>query len=108
MDTQSKESFIREKALQRQVQWSRHALGKLATETISVEDVEAALQHAEIIEDYPHLHRYLPDCLVLTHVAPIGPVHCVVAINQSADYVLMVTVYRPSDKEWNDDARTRK
>jgi hypothetical protein len=108
MDTQAKEFFIRKKALQRQVQWSRHALGKLAAETISVEDVEAALQHAEIIEDYPHLHRHLPNCLVLIYAAPVGSVHCVVAINQPADYVLMLTVYRPSDKEWNDDVRTRK
>lgn len=108
MNTQAKQMFIRQKAVQRQVQWSRHALGKLATETISVEDVEAALQQAEIIEDYPHLHRYLPDCLVLIYTASVVPIHCVVAINQPADYVLMVTVYRPSDKEWNDDVRTRK
>lgn len=108
MDRHAKQTFIRQKAAQRRVEWSRHALGKLAAEPITVEDVEVALQRAEVIEDYPHLHRYLPDCLVLAHVAAIGAIHCVVGINETADKVLVVTVYRPSDKEWNSDARTRK
>jgi len=108
MDPQAKQAFIRRKAAQRRIEWSRHALGKLATEPISVMDVEVALQLAEIIEDYPHLHRHLPDCLVLAHDATGAPVHCVVAINQSADTILIVTIYRPSGKEWNDDRRKRK
>jgi hypothetical protein len=108
MDTKAKQTFIRQKAAQRRVEWSRHALGRLATEPSTVDDVEVALQRAEVIEDYPHLHRHLPDCLVLAHVMAIGAIHCVVAVNQSADSILMVTVYRPSEKEWTSDARTRK
>ena len=108
MDTKAKQIFIRQKAAQRRVEWSRHALGRLATEPITVDDVEVALQRADVIEDYPHLHRHLPDCLVLAPVMSVGAIHCVVAVNQSADIILMVTVYRPSDKEWNSDARTKK
>ena len=61
-----------------------------------------------VIEEYPHLHRHLPDCLVLTFVSPNEPLHCVVALNEPRDYILIVTVYRPTAEEWKDDWRTRK
>lgn len=32
----------------------------------TVADIEFALRNALVIEDYPHAHRYLPDCLVLS------------------------------------------
>ena len=66
-----------------------------------------ALQQAQIIEEYAHQHRYLPDCLVLTFVLD-EPMHCVIGINQPQDYILIVTVYRPRPEEWNHDWRTRK
>lgn len=65
MDKLEKQSFIRRTATNGEVMWSRHALAKLASETFSVTDIENALRLAEVIEDYPHLHQYLPDCLVL-------------------------------------------
>ncbi|MFQ5857511.1 MAG: DUF4258 domain-containing protein [Anaerolineae bacterium] len=108
MGAQIKQTFIRRKATERKVKWSRHALNELASEPMSVGDVETALQSAEVIADYPHLHRYLPDCLVLAFVSPDEPIHCVVAINEPHDYILIVTVYRPTTQEWEDDWRTRK
>jgi hypothetical protein len=57
---------------------------------------------------YPHAHRYLPDCLVLAFNAKREPIHAVVAINEPKDYVLVVTVYRPTAQEWQNDWRTRK
>ena len=75
---------------------------------MSVGDLETALRQAEVIEVYPHLRRYLPDCLALAFIAPDLPVHCVVALNREQDYILIVTVYRPTTEEWKDDWRTRK
>jgi hypothetical protein len=103
----TKQAFICSKALERKIKWTRHALDALASEPFSVGDVEVALQQAEMIEDYPHLRRYLPDCLVLAFVQT-KPIHCVVAINELHDYILMVTIYQPSVQEWKDDWRTRK
>lgn len=108
MDAHEKQLFIRRCASQRKIKWSRHALGKLASLTVHVDDVERALESAEVIEDYPHLRRYLPDCLVLAFSVSGEPIHCVVALNAPYDYILIVTVYVPDEKEWYDDWRTRK
>lgn len=108
MNALTKQIFIREKATERKIKWTRHALNELASEPVSVSEVETALQQAEVIEDYPHLHRYLPDCLVLTFVFPKEPIHCVIALNEPHDYILIVTVYQPTVQEWKDDWRTRK
>jgi len=103
-----KQTFIRQKATERKIKWSRHALSKLASRSISAGDVELALQKAEIIEDYPHLHRHLPDCLVLGFTPEVKPVHCVIAVNEPQDYILIVTTYQPTGEEWQNDWRTRK
>jgi hypothetical protein len=108
MNALTKQIFIREKATERKVKWTRHALNELASEPVSVSEVEIALRQTEVIEDYPHLHRYLPDCLVLAFVSPGKPIHCVVAIDEPQDYILIVTVYLPTAQEWKDDWRTRK
>ncbi|MFQ5595257.1 MAG: hypothetical protein ACE5HA_14015 [Anaerolineae bacterium] len=50
----------------------------------------------------------MPDCLVLAFVSPEKPIHSVIAINESQDYILIVTVYQPTAQEWEDDWRTRK
>jgi len=108
MDTWIDPVFIRNKALERKARWSIHALGELALEDITVQDVERSLTEVLIIEDYPHRHRFLPDCLVLAF-DPFGqPLHCVVAVNEHQDYLLIVTVYRPGLEEWEDGWRKRK
>ena len=108
MSVLTKQTFIRQKAIQRQVKWSRHALSELASEPVSASEVEIALERAEVIEDYPHLHRYLPDCLILAFTLSNEPIHCVIALNEPQDYILIVTVYQPDTKEWDNDWKTRR
>ena len=108
MNISDKELFIQQKALDRRVKWSRHGLSELAQESFTVTDIELALELAKVIEDYSHQHRFLPDYLVLAWVFEAHPVHCVVAINEHHDYILIVTVYQPSQEEWQNDWRTRK
>jgi len=108
MKTLDKQHFICQKASERRVKWSRHALSELASEPVTVADVETALGQAEVIEDYPHLRRFLPDCLVLAYDTSGQPFHCVIAVDIPRDSILIVTIYSPTDKEWENDWRTRK
>ncbi len=54
------QTFIRDKAQEQKVKWTRHAFNALGAETVSVSDVEFALQQAEIVELYTPKQRYLP------------------------------------------------
>jgi hypothetical protein len=108
MSNSKETDFIRQMARRRQVKWSIHALAELAVESVTTHDVEAALEHPEILEVYPDQHRFLPDCLVMAIDATGNPLHCVIAINQAQNYILIVTVYRPSPEVWQDDWKTRK
>ena len=115
MDRREKQSFIREVALQNQsdpegmkILWSRHGVAELVNEGWRRDQVETALQSGELIEDYPTLHRPLPDCLVLGWLATGEPFHVVVAVDEANRRLFVVTVYKPTSEEWNDDWRTRK
>lgn len=87
-----------------QILWSRHAIAELANEGWSRLAVEAG----EVVEDYPTMHRALPDCLVLGWMGPEQPFHAVVALDERHDRLLVVTVYAPSSEEWESDWRTRR
>lgn len=108
MNDSAKQEFIQANAIEHKIKWSSHALAELTPEGLSVPEVEQALQYAQVIEDYPHAHRYLPDCLAMAFIAPGEPVHVVVALNDTENYILVVTVYRPTSQEWHNDWRTRK
>lgn len=115
MNPSAKQAFIHRIALknpsdpeQRQILWSRHAINELTNEGWRRDIVETALQTCEIIEDYPAQYRPLPDCLVLGRSPSGVPIHAVVAVDESNERLLVITVYRPSSKEWLHDWRTRK
>jgi hypothetical protein len=52
MNVLTRQTFIRQKATERKVKWTRHALNELAPEPMSVNDVEIALQQAEVVNDW--------------------------------------------------------
>ena len=115
MDSKLKQDFIKRVAEENRsdpegakILWSRHAVAELAVEGWKRRQVEGALLNSDVIEDYPHLHRPLPDCLVLGWVTSTRPVHVVVAIDEELDRILVVTVYQPLEEEWKDDWKTRK
>lgn len=115
MDIVAKQDFIRLVARENQgdsegvrILWSRHAIAELVNEGWTRKAVEAGLERAEIIEDYPALHRPLPDCLVLGWLTENIPFHAVVAIDGVNARLFVVTVYEPGQEEWENDWRTRK
>lgn len=101
-------NFIWQKAAQRNVEWSIHALNRLAVLPYTVRDIETSLEKADVIEIYSQQHRYLPDCLTLSFLETTIPIHCVVAVNEASDLILIVTVYQPSEDKWEHDWKTRK
>lgn len=115
MNTEDRQRFIIQIACQNQldpegarIRWSRHGITELVNEGWDRASVEEALQNGKIIEDYPALHRPLPDCLVLGLLATGEPLHAVIAIDEANERLFVVTVYRPSPEEWEDDWQTRK
>ena len=115
MDTAAKQQIIRQIAQENggdpegaKILWSRHAITELVNEDWEREAVEQGLQTCEVVEDYPQIHRRLPDCLVLSWLSSQEPFHAVVALDESQDRLLIVTVYSPSNWEWEDDQRTRR
>ena len=92
----------------RSIVWSRHGIAELANENWTRRDVENGLKGGTVIDDYPTAHRALPDCLVLGWLRSDEPFHAVVAIDEINDRLFMVTVYKPSSEEWEDDCKTRK
>jgi hypothetical protein len=115
MDAKAKQAFIQLKALKNQgdpegnrILWSRHAIAELVGDELDRIQVEEALKASEVIEDYALLHRPPPDCLVLGWLPDEEPVHAVIAIDKAKDRLFVITVYKPSPEEWENDWRTRK
>lgn len=46
--------------------WSRHAMAAIVDGGLKRADVQAARQDCWIIDEYPPMHRPLPDCLIPT------------------------------------------
>ena len=64
------------------------------------------LDSYEIIEAYPG-DKYLPSYLVLGRSAGEA-FHVLFAADLDGDNVRVVTAYRPSEGEWEDDLKTRR
>jgi hypothetical protein len=113
MTPQDKQSFIREKArehipeVNEKILWSLHAVKKLRAERLRKSSVEDLLKSCIIVEEYERETRALPDCLMLGFTGQ-EPVHVVVALDQTNDRILIVTVYRPSSERWEDDWKRRR
>ena len=60
----------------------------------------------EIVESYPD-DKYLPSYLVLARLGS-DAIHVLFATDVDQDNVRVVTAYRPSPAEWEDDLKTRR
>ncbi len=66
----------------------------------------AAVESYEMIESYPE-DKYLPSYLVLARSAGEA-FHVLFAADTERGNVRVVTAYRPSEDEWEEDLRTRR
>jgi hypothetical protein len=60
----------------------------------------------ELVESYPQ-DKYLPSYLVLAHDSSEA-LHVWFATDVAEEHVRVVTAYRPSPDEWEDDGKTRR
>jgi len=88
--------------------YSRHAVSRMAQRKIDAQEVEAAILGGTIIKHYPEDTPY-PSSLVIG-VSAIGVLHVVYSKYESAAEVeyLVITVYRPDSKDWDEAFTTRR
>ena len=78
-----------------------HAVERMFERNIDEADVVRIVEHGKIIEEYPEDTPY-PSCLALGYAkkGAAGPIHVVYAVN--GDERIVITVYRPDAKRWNE------
>ncbi len=70
-----------------------------------INNVKEALNHGKIIEYYSDDYPY-PSCLILGLSKGIGPLHVVCGIGE--ENLWIITVYKPNNKLWEFDNKTRR
>jgi len=98
--------FIGRCVRERKIFWTYHVQMRLKGRVISRESLLRAVGTYEIVESYPE-DKYLPSYLVLCH-SDEGAAHVQIATDVEGDNIRVVTVYRPSPREWESDLRTRR
>lgn len=79
---------------------------RLEQRGLKAETLAKGVASLEILEAYPH-DKYLPSYLLRGEFR--GDLfHALVAIDTEGGNVRVVTMYRPSADEWDDDYRVRK
>ena len=88
------------------LEWQRHAFERMVEREIARVEVHAALLRGEIIEDYPD-DRPFPSALFF-HMSDRMPVHVVAAYDAQAQWVFIITAYRPDRSHFEADFKTRR
>jgi len=83
-----------------------HAIRRMFERSITEGDVRHVLDTGDVIERYPDDKPY-PSRLVLGFCGG-RPVHIVAADNGDELQTIVVTVYEPDAKTWEDDFRRRR
>jgi len=97
---------IGNKILQRQYEFSKHALDQSIIRDISVAEAEEAITgRSEVIEDYPD-DKYGPSCLILGFTKDGRPLHLQCSYT-SRPLIKIITLYEPDPDLWV-DFRIRK
>lgn len=101
-------ALIREYAGSHRIEWKRHALRRILERGIARADVFEALGHCEIVEEYSE-DKPLPCFLVLGYTKNNRrPLHIVLAVDRIDTLLWVITVYEPSEDEWEMDLKTRR
>lgn len=96
---------IQEKFAREEFEFSRHALDRTVLRMISVQEIREAIEHAELLEDYPD-DKYGPSCLLLgfTQTGRVFHLQCSYPLRS---LIKIITVYEPDASEWR-EWRVRK
>jgi uncharacterized protein DUF4258 len=83
-----------------------HADEEAHADDLSLDEVFSSIPGGEIIEDYPD-DKPFPSCLIFGTTFRGNPIHSVWAYNPENRWAVLITVYRPDPKRW-DNWRTRR
>lgn len=83
-----------------------HALSRMAQRGFEPDDVRYVIDNGTIIEQYSEDFPY-PSCLVMSLVDG-RPVHVVAALNDDDHETIIVTVYEPDPRIWDNGFTRRK
>ena len=91
-----------------EIYYTRHALQRMFERSIGDKEVEEIIQTGEAVFEYPDDKPY-PSRLAMK-VIDGRPIHVVFSFSKSEeiDNYIVITVYEPSIKEWNEDFKTRR
>ena len=98
--------FFQDRVRRRRLLWTYHVNMRLVGRFIPRESILAAVDTFELVEAYPD-DKYLPSYLVLGRSAGEA-FHVLFAVDVEGGNVRVVTAYRPSEGEWENDWKTRR
>lgn len=91
---------IRVKILERQYEFSKHAVDQSIIREISVAEIEEAMaRKVEMVEDYPN-DKYGPSCLVLCFTQSGRPLH-IQCSYPGRPLIKIITLYEPEPDRWS-------
>lgn len=85
---------------------SKHADDARREREISFSDIERTVRNFDVIEEYPK--SYPHPALLLFGVSKHIPLHVVAGFDLNSSMIYIITVYRPDEKHFEADLRTRK
>jgi len=88
------------------VRFTRHAFERLFERAVHPDAVLGIIHEGEVVASYPDDLPY-PSVLILGFEGGKAP-HVVVAQDPENRICIVVTVYKPDPKLWNDDFKTRR
>ena len=98
--------FIRRCVAQKKCFWTYHVNMRMRGRYIPREIILASYSNYEVIEEYPG-DKYLPSYLIYSEFQG-EQIHILFAIDTEADNVRIITAYRPSMTQWEEDLKTRR
>jgi len=100
-------SFIIRAIKENRFRMTEHATMQRLERNISIEDIRRVLLNGDIIEHNPKSRPY-PSCLILGWLKSGDPLHVKCSMGTMEPRLRIVTVYEPSDEEWQPNYKTRK
>lgn len=98
--------FIQRCVQERKVLWTYHVNMRLIGRFISRRAIIESFADYEVIEEYPD-DKYLPSYLIFSQYS--GDIlHVLFAVDVAEDNVRIITAYRPSAEEWDEDFKKRR
>ena len=98
--------FIQRCVRERKTLWTYHVNMRLRGRLIPRESILSSWPEYQIIEDYPS-DKYLPSYLVYSEHQG-ERFHMLFAADVEGDNVRVVTAYRPSVEDWEDNCKKRR